>query len=99
MRAQAMHISSDEAIWMIEKWRDTSASLRVHLRDRREPLHATVESVSGTVVRLIAGGDKFAIDIQGADFNGDDRSRDETGKPAYLVCEFSDGDRCSFYEM
>jgi hypothetical protein len=45
------------------------------------------------VVTVDADADKLQIDVQGADFHGDNR----IDHSAYLVCEFRNGDRCYFH--
>jgi hypothetical protein len=91
-----MHISPEEAFSLLESWRDSHISLRVHLRGRREPAYTTVREIEGSVVRLNSDSEDLQIDLLGADFNGDGRT-EHGNRGAYLVCEFGNGDRCSFY--
>jgi hypothetical protein len=87
-----MNITSEEAISLLEEWRTAGTPLRVHLSGKE--FQAAIDAITGTQISLISGREKVQIDVQGADFNGD--SRKVSG---YLVCEFRDGDRCSFYVL
>lgn len=88
-----MHISLEEAISLLDEWRKTGIVLRVHFSPTggHQDLQAIVRELRATVVALYAGAERLDVDLQGASFNGDSRA------PAYLVCEFRNGDRCSFY--
>jgi hypothetical protein len=91
-----MHISSDEALSLLESWRDGRVSLRVHMPGQTQPAEATIREIDGTVVRLGSDPATLQFDLHGADFNGDAR-KEYSGRGAYLVCEFPSGDRYSFY--
>jgi len=90
-----MHISIEEAVRLLQRWQSQVTPLRVHLPGRQTPVSGTVESLTGTVLRLGSNPESFQLDLQGAEFNGDDRAG--TSQGAYLVCEFRSGDRCSLY--
>lgn len=91
-----MHISQDEAFQLLEKWRTQSTPLGMYISGRQAPVTSTVESLTGTVVRLISESESFEFDLDGAEFNGDDGSR-SANQLAYLNCEFRDGTHCSLY--
>jgi hypothetical protein len=84
-----MHIPLEEALTLLGRWRDQQTSLKVHLScsGLRQDLESRIEDLRGTVVNVSADQPKLEVDLQGADFNGDQ---------SYLVCEFPNGDRCSF---
>jgi hypothetical protein len=50
-----------------------------------------IRDVRGAVVGLDSNPRDLELDFKGADFNGDEKYQ------AYLVCEFPNGDRYSFY--
>lgn len=87
----AMHISSQEALALLESWLTANTSLRVRVGGREFQAH--IGAITGTVVTVDADADKLQIDVQGADFHGDNR----IDHSAYLVCEFRNGDRCYFH--
>jgi hypothetical protein len=89
-----MNISFAEAFSLLEAWRNASIPLQVHFSGKE--FQATIGAITGTVVSLITGLENMQIDIQGAEFNGDARPK-SSNQSAYLVCEFRNGDRCSFY--
>jgi hypothetical protein len=91
-----MNISSKEAYSIIDAWRVASTPLLVHLAGREGDFQATVVAIEGTVVGLVCGNESLKMDLAGADFNGDGRPTGPN-RGAYLVCEFRNGDRCSFY--
>jgi hypothetical protein len=88
-----MHIRLEEALTLVGIWKNQETPLQVHLSRSgvRQDLRGTIGGLQGTFVELLADQAKLQLDLQGADFNGDEAS------PAYLVCEFPNGDRYSFY--
>jgi hypothetical protein len=88
-----MHISPDEARQVLERWKAQGTPLLAHLSGRQKPVRAKLESLTGNTVQLTSGSENLVLDLQGAEFNGDDRAKNG----AYLVCEFRNGDRCSLY--
>jgi hypothetical protein len=94
-----MHIALDEAILLLDSWRATGTALKVYLSraGRRQELAGKVTGVRGSVVDVDANGEKIAVDLTAAEFNGDRRSALNGGQGPYLVCEYRNGDRCSFY--
>ena len=95
-----MHIALDEAISLLDSWKATGTVLRVHLFRRAghsREVRATVKDINGSVINFDADGEKIAIDLGGAEFNGDRRAPPNSSHGAYLVCEYRNGDRFSFY--
>jgi hypothetical protein len=94
-----MHITLEEAISLLDNWKQMGTLLRVRCSspgDLRE-LQATVESVKDGVAELGSGSEEIKIDLHGAEFNGDRRESARSDYGAYLVCEYRNGDRYSFY--
>ncbi len=89
-----MNISSEEALSLLEVWRKASTPLRVHVAGREFP--ATIGAIEGTVVSIATESEHLKLDVQGADFNGDSGAG-SLNAGGYLVCEFRNDDRCSFY--
>jgi len=87
-----MNIRLDEALRLLGVWRTRQTSLEVHVfrSGVREHLHGTIQEIEGTCVEVVADSNEVSLDLRGAVFNGDESSS------AYLVCEFSNGDRYSF---
>ena len=74
--------------------------MRAHFSGRRAPdqeLQSTVTAISGSTVTLATASEEIKVDLSGADFNGDRRSPPNANHAAYLVCEFRNEDRWSFY--
>jgi hypothetical protein len=82
-----------KAFRLLEMWRSHGTTLQVNVRRSgiQQDIRSTIRKIRGTVV--VVGTDQWdlEVDLQGADFNGDEKSA------AYLVCEFPNGDRSSFY--
>ena len=93
-----MHISLDEAISLLDEWKNWRTPLRVRISqagDIRE-MEAVVVAVAGGLIGLSAGERETELVLIGAEFNGDRRSGPDERRGAYLVCEFPNGDRWSF---
>ena len=90
-----MHIPLEEALSLLRSWRNEGTRLGIHASGSgfRQELRATIREMKGTVVELCDDRTKLQVDLQGADFNGD------LSAPGYLVCEFRNGDRYSFYVL
>jgi hypothetical protein len=88
-----MHIPLDEALALLNDWRNKGTPLRIHVSalGAAQELRGRIQELNGTIVEVRDDGPKFKVDLQGADFNGD------WSPPAYLICEFRDGGRYSFY--
>jgi hypothetical protein len=94
-----MNITLDEAALLLDSWKATGTLLRVHLlrAGQARELQAKVKDIESTVVNFDAGGEEIAVDLGGADFNGDRRAPLNSSHGAYLICEYRNGDRFSFY--
>src|SRR5208283_4028780 len=94
-----MHITLGEAISLLDSWKATGTVLRVRLfrAGQGRELQAKVKDISSAVVNFDAGGEEIAIDLDGAEFNGDRRAPPNSNHGAYLICEYRNGDRFSFY--
>jgi len=90
-----MNIRIDEALRLLTNWKNQETSLQVHLSRSgvREDFRGTIRNVEGSVIEFLDQHKKVQVDVQGADFNGDESS------PGYLVCEFANADRYSFYVL
>src|ERR1700680_3412888 len=90
-----MHIPLDEALSLLSNWRNEGTRLRIHASGSgfRQDLRGTIRELKGTVVEVCDDQRNLQVDLQGADFNGD------VSSPAYLVCEFRNGDRYSFCDV
>jgi hypothetical protein len=94
-----MHISLEEAIAFFESWRATSTVLKVYAPStgKSRELQGTVSSVKGPRIEIADGENKLEVNLADADFNGDRRAAPNAKHGAYLVCEYRNGDRWSFY--
>ena len=90
-----MHIRLDEALTLLSRWkiRETPLNVYVSRPGSVQDLHGKVRELEGTTVEVHDDRSSLQLDLQGADFNGDGSSRE------YLVCEFRDGKRYSFYGL
>jgi hypothetical protein len=94
-----MHITLDEAVSLLDSWKATGTVLRMHLfgTGQSRELQAKVKDIKGALINFNANGEEIAIDLDGAHFNGDRRSSSNSSHGAYLICEYRNGDRFSFY--
>jgi hypothetical protein len=90
-----MHISLEEALLLLNSWRNQGTRLRIHGSGAEllQDLRGTIRELNGTIVEVCDDKRKLQVDLQGADFNGD------VSSPAYLVCEFRNGGRYSFCDV
>ena len=94
-----MHIAVNEAVSLLNSWKSSETVLKAHLfrAGQSRGVQATVKAINGAVINFDADGEEIAIDLNGAEFNGDRRSAPTLIHGAYLVCEYRNGDRFSFY--
>jgi hypothetical protein len=94
-----MHIALEEAIALFESWRATATVLKVFAPSagKSRELQGTVSSVKGPLIEITEGENKFEVNLADAEFNGDRRAAPNSKHGAYLVCEYRNGDRWSFY--
>jgi hypothetical protein len=96
-----MHISSEEAMSLLIGWRNEGTPLEVRLSrsGAREEVRGTIRELRETIVEVFSDSGKLQVDLQGAEFNGDKSAPASSNYAAYLVCEFPNGDRSSFYVL
>ena len=96
-----MNITLQEAISILEMWQREATAMRVSFSGRgganSREWEARVSSISGTSVTLAASSQQINVEIASAEFNGDARAPESAKHGAYLVCEFPNQDRWSFY--
>jgi hypothetical protein len=94
-----MHIPLDEAVSLLNTWKATGTVLKARLfrAGHAREVRGTVKDIKGTVINFYANGEEIAIDLDGAEFNGDRRSPPNSSHGAYLVCEYGNGEQFSFY--
>ena len=91
-----MHIPLDEALVLLNSWKNKGTRLRVHASGagiRQDLPQGTIRGLRGTIVEIGDDETKLEVDLKDAEFNGD------WSPPAYLICEFRDGGRYSFYAL
>jgi hypothetical protein len=91
-----MHILLDEALVLLNNWKNEGTRLRVHASGagiRQELPQGNIRELKGTIVEIGNSETKLEVDLKDADFNGD------WAPPAYLICEFRDGGRYSFHAL
>jgi hypothetical protein len=96
-----MHINREEAISILEMWRTAGTVLQLSgsCSGTNQKLTVQVAGIREEVVTLSGGGAvTMEISLSTAEFNGDRRgSPPRSSHGAYLVCEYQNGDRYSFY--
>jgi hypothetical protein len=95
-----VNTSAEEAFALLNTWKTEGVAVRAHFSGRRAPdqeLQSTVTAINGSTVTLATASEEIKVDLSGADFNGDRRSPPNANHGAYLVCEFRNEDRWSFY--
>src|ERR1700691_173598 len=94
-----MHISLEEAISMFNSWKAAGTVLQASssVIGPNRQLQATVIGIRGTVIDISDGEKETEVNLADAEFNGDRRSAPNAKHGAYLVCEYRNGDRWSFY--
>jgi len=82
-----------KAFRLLEMWRGQGTTLQVNVCSSgiQQDVRSMIWEIRGTVVAVGTDQSDLEVDLQGADFNGDEKSG------AHLVCEFPNGDRSSFY--
>jgi hypothetical protein len=95
-----MHLSREEAISILETWKNERVSLRIYFSraGANREFQASIREISGSAIELDADSEILHVDLEGAEFNGDTNAAASSDYKAYLVCELPNGDRCYFYE-
>jgi hypothetical protein len=93
-----LNISLAEALALLNDWKNTGKSVQVRLTKdgRREEFSGKIESVKAACVD-VSGNPLGQINLEDAEFNGGTDPSASSKYSTYLVCEFPNGDRCSFY--
>jgi hypothetical protein len=95
-----MNISAEEAMSLLGSWKNEMTPLKIHSSrsGARQDLQGVIQDLKRTIVVISSASGELQLDLEGAEFNG--------GKPAsgsdysaYLICEFRNGDRCSFHAL
>jgi hypothetical protein len=96
-----MHISFEEAMSLLITWRNEGTPLEVRLSRSggREDVRGTIRELRETIVEVFSDSGQLQVDLKGAEFNGDKSAPASSNYAAYLVCEFPNGDRSSFYVL
>jgi hypothetical protein len=94
-----MHLSREEGVFILDMWWKTKTSLTVFFSrpgaDRL--LQATISELTGSAVKLVSDSDELHVELEGAEFNGDQNASASSDYAAYLVCKFRNCGRCYFY--
>jgi hypothetical protein len=94
-----MHLSREEAMFILDMWWKAQTPLRVFFSrpgaDRQ--FRATISELTASAVKLVSGSEALHVELEGAEFNGDQNAAASSDYHAYLVSQFRDGDRCYFY--
>ena len=96
-----MNISTEEAMWLLDSWKNRKTSLKVHSSRYGVPqdTEGFIEEIRGASVLISSALGQLQIDLEGAEFNGDKSAPSTSTYMAYLICEFRNGDRCSFHAL
>jgi hypothetical protein len=94
-----MNISTKEAMSLLDSWKNGKTSLKVHCSRYGVPqdIEGVIEEIRQGRVLVSSDSRKLQIDLEGAEFNGDNSAPASSSYESYLICEFRDGDRCSFH--
>ena len=96
-----MNISTEEAMLLLDSWKNGKTSLKVHSSRYGVPqdIEGFIEEIRQGRVLISSDSRKLQIDLEGAEFNGDNSAPASSNYGSYLICEFRDGDRCSFHAL
>lgn len=94
-----MHLSREEAVSILETWKNEATSLRVYFSrsGANREFYASIRTITISAIELDAGSEILHVDLERAEFNGDTNAAASSDYKAYLVCELPNGDRCYFY--
>jgi hypothetical protein len=96
-----VNLTAPEALVLLERWKANSTVLDV-TGDTQGGLRkdqAKVKEVSGDSVRVATATGELKISLAGAIFNGDPDAPSSFRYSAYLICEFKNDDRWTFYAL
>jgi hypothetical protein len=96
-----VNLTTPEALALLELWKasstalDVTANTEASLRKER----AKIKEVSGDSVLIATAMSELKINLAGARFNGDQHAPSSFRYSAYLICEFQNDDRWTFYAL
>jgi hypothetical protein len=93
-----LNLSLGEALNLLNDWKKSGVVLQIRMAKgtHREEFSGKIEAVKAACVD-ISGRTVGQIDLKAAEFNGGSDPSASSKYSTYLVCEFPNGDRCSFY--
>jgi len=96
-----MNISAEEAISLLESWKNEKTALKIHISRAgvKQDSQGVVQDLKRRIVSVTSEAEILEIDLEGAEFNGDQAAPASSNYGAYLICEFRNGDRCSFHAL
>ncbi|MGD0956464.1 MAG: hypothetical protein ABR953_06480 [Candidatus Acidiferrales bacterium] len=96
-----MNISAEEAMSLLESWKNEMTPLKIHssCSDVPQDLQGVIQDLKGQIAVISSDSGKLQVDLEGAEFNGDRSLPASSNYGAYLICEFRNGDRCSFHAL
>ena len=96
-----MNISAEEATSLLDSWKNEMTPLKIHssLSGVRQDLQGVIQDLKGQIVVISSDSGKLQVDLEEAEFNGDKSAPASSNYGAYLICEFRNGDRCSFHAL
>ena len=96
-----MNISGEEAMSLLDSWKNGLTPLKIHSSRSgvRQDLEGVIQDLGRTIVVISSDSGKLQVDLEGAEFNGDKSAPASSSYSAYLICEFRNGDRCSFHTL
>ena len=96
-----MNIPAEEAMSLLDSWRNEMTPLKIHSSRSgvRQDLQGVIQDLKRHVVVVSSESGNLQVDLEGAEFNGDKSAPASSNYGAYLICEFRNGDRCSFHAL
>jgi hypothetical protein len=94
-----MHLSQEDAISILESWRQEGTSLRIYFSQSgaNRDFQASIGALTISAMELVSTFEILHVELDGAEFNGGKDAAASSNYSAYLVCECRNGDRCYFY--
>jgi hypothetical protein len=96
-----VNLTTPEAMALFERWKanstvvDVTGNTKAGLRKDQ----AKIKEVSGDSVQIATATGELKIILAGASFNGDPNPPSSFRYSAYLICEFNNDDRWTFYAL
>jgi hypothetical protein len=94
-----VHIDVAEAITLLEGWAADKTTLRVCFSRPGTSREANghITGIKGKTVKLDTDSGAMEISLYDAEFNGDRRAPANSPYGAYLICDFRNDNRWTFY--